>query len=252
MRRLRLLALTVPSLLTIASAGFAASGLDAAWNDCILSTSAAYNREFACDTNSGVDRIFVSFIAPPEATQLGQIATQFEIFSASPTFPSWWDFRSAGCRGQGLILNGDFTGMSACDNSAWGASTTSGAAIVSPDPAYPNRMICRNLIAVPHSTEALLTADVEYYAFHLDISHAGTVGLGACSGCNVPVCIRFDYLDLYLSAGDPTPASHVSIPAVRGSVIWQGSGAPSLCDNAYPEPVAARNRTWSAIRMLYR
>jgi hypothetical protein len=51
--------------------------------------------------------------------------------------------------------------------------------------------------AVPATSLASLFAGQEYFVCSLTINHAKTVGTGACSGCNEPVCIVFDRLKVF-------------------------------------------------------
>ena len=46
--------------------------------------------------------------------------------------------------------------------------------------------------AVPFDARSALDPATEYYAFKVFVTRAKTTGVGACPGCDVPVCIALE------------------------------------------------------------
>jgi hypothetical protein len=126
-------------------------------------------------------------------------------------------------------------------------------------------------VAVPGSAPADLVAGQEYFFFNLIITHAKTVGTGACGGCLQPACI-------FLSAADLLFPTANNVKLDRGAnfsgsqwVSWQrgyprnilqtcqatGGGIFCLDPSTYFDvvpysPTPARTSTWGAVKALYR
>jgi hypothetical protein len=113
-------------------------------------------------------------------------------------------------------------------------------------PSAANEVRLKLVEAVPQQFPKSLTPAHEYFAFNLVINNANTVGAGACAGCDVPMCIVFNSINVVAGA---TVNRFISTASSPGSnyVTWQG-GAGTNCPAATP----ARNSTWGAVKSLYR
>lgn len=110
----------------------------------------------------------------------------------------------------------------------------------------PDRARLVLIIAAPTS-QVPFEAGVEYYAFRLLLSQENSVGAGACGGCDAPVCIVMNQLTIGQPAGMGDYV--LQSAADRNYVTWQGGDIGGAgCPIATP----ARNRTWGAIKSLYR
>ena len=107
--------------------------------------------------------------------------------------------------------------------------------------------------------------------FSLTIDHAKTVGTGACTGCNEPVCIFLSRVSLF-QQGQSMAAIHLERGAnFLGSqyVTWQNAYPIDVhheCDPSVPfcarqytafgcvlaGPTSGRRSTWGAVKSLYR
>ena len=93
-----LLALTA----TVAAAG---PGVGLHWNAC-LGDGGAVNRNFACNSNTGVNALVGTF--EMGANLSGVVGTEIvvDIGAAGATLPAWWAFRNVGsCRQTSLTMN---------------------------------------------------------------------------------------------------------------------------------------------------
>jgi hypothetical protein len=104
----------------------------------------------------------------------------------------------------------------------------------------------------------------EYFALTAIINHQKTVGTDACAGCDLGACIGFVGAKLMRSATVPhgylPPGEVIILPAalVDQVVTWQGGAGIAIpnylgagwtyCPGATP----ARNRTWGAVKAIYR
>ena len=116
----------------------------------------------------------------------------------------------------------------------------------------------------------MAAAGQELFVFRLRISHAKTVGTGACGGCLEPVTI-------FLSAVRIVPGTAPNLTLTQGAnysgsqwVSWQqgypvniqhrcSGGAPLFCFFPYTSfdcvpysPTPSRNSTWGQVKSLYR
>lgn len=238
------------SLLVLAPTAHA-SGLALRWDACAGEGTGTSVRSFACNTDAGQDRIVGSFVPPVGMTGVQYIELTLKLDTCpflvgSPcgsTLPAWWQFYQAGtCRQNALApsfvndpANAVCQSWSAGEQ--WGAIASYQIGIFGPNTARL-RMVAASVL--PDAGD--VAAETQYQAFALTISHANTVGSGACGGCNQPLAVIFtianlvpmNYLDPSLFIGNPLGAPY-------DAVAWWQSG-----------PVAARVTTWGAVKALYR
>ena len=99
----------------------------------------------------------------------------------------------------------------------------------------------RVIVSIPESAAMPLTPGSEYFAFRLRLSHQKAVGDAACTGCANAAAIFASQMLL----GD-NDRGDVPIDVGGPSTSWQAPGATACI----PDPV--RNRTWGAVKSLYR
>jgi len=91
----------------------------------------------------------------------------------------------------------------------------------------------------------------EYFLFTLVLNHQKTVGLDACAGCTIPVCLGFQYVEL----NAPPPGSRVTFNAFPLDsdwlATWQGGGAGTGTPDC-GFSTAARTSTWGSVKALFR
>jgi len=251
-----LLALAVPHL------ALAAQGLNLAWNHCQGEGTGVQNLAFACDTNSGTSVLTGSFILSSDYSPVSGMEIILDLAAASATLPAWWEFHNAGsCRQSSLHFDilGDLS-ESVCQDPWFGHSAAGGIAAYCGQlgtcvdhPSSANVVRFKAAAAVPPSQLMSLSVGTEYFAFHLGIDHARTVGTGSCGGCATPVCIVLNTIrlsrptglgDRFMGAGS-APGSNVA--------TWQGGGSPVNGANVgCPAATATHRSAWAEVKSLYR
>ena len=107
------------------------------WDNC-LGDGGAYNKAFACDTNSGEDVLVASFRLGQTAVQVNGLEIAVDITVIGATLPSWWGYGTGACR-QGS-LNASFTApvtSSACVDAWTSRQAAGGISYVYPYSGYP-------------------------------------------------------------------------------------------------------------------
>jgi|SRR6185503_13053878 len=241
-----LLALTA----TVAAAG---PGVGLHWNACIVD-GGVVNRNFACNSNNGSNQLVGSF--EMGANLPGVVGTEIvvDIASAGATLPAWWQFKNVGtCRTAAMTMNQVISGTATCVDWALGASA-GGIGAYNIGARGPNTARMVAALAVAASGAADLEPGTEYFSFNLLVNNTKTVGTGSCAGCQVPVCIVFNSVNVV----PPAPAIGVKLTGPSNGfdadfATWQGGGGVVVdgvagCGAATP----TSNKTWGAVKSLYR
>jgi hypothetical protein len=253
--------LALLALSLVAGSADAAPGVSLRWNHC-LSDGGVLNKTFACNTNSGSHTLVGTFrLATPMNDVIGaEIVLQ--LASASAVLPSWWQFLNLGsCRQSSLLVNNSANpaDLSCLDWSSGQmfvgiASYCTSAGPCADRPSTANAARIKLVEAVAQEFATPLAGGQDYFAFNLVVQNANTVGSGACSGCETPVCIVLNSIDVvakgnveHRTLSGPTNGTDADFAA------WQGGGTPVVggligCPAATP----ARNSTWGALKSLYR
>lgn len=229
--------------LLVVSPVLAQTGLNLSWEDC--GTSGSSEKAFDCNTNEGSNTLVASFAVETGYCLLGSIGV-LDLQSSEAELPLWWQFKNAGsCRQGALNASADFSGGPSTCQFMWDRfSIAAGVASYEVGFGAPNRARIKVLV-VSQDLECWPTPiGTEIYAFKLTINNQQTVGEGSCAGCQDGVCVVFNSLQLIQYSGFPRPI--LDTPLDRSFVTWQ-AGIPN-CPGATP----TRNRTWGAIKMLYR
>src|SRR5262245_29751113 len=255
-------------LATSAHAGTSPPGLNLRWDQCYGDGGVQY-RNFACDTNTGNERLIATFeLAAAPAVPVSGLEVYVNIASLGP-LPAWWGFKNPGtCRQASLTMNTVLpaTAVNCVDWAAGVAVGGIGAYTIGD--TGPNTVYLKMAIAVPGTSLATLGAGQEYYAFTLSINHAKTVGTGSCGGCFTPVVV-------YLSAIKVTTQTPANDFLLTYGANWSGSQWVSW-QQGYPVNVVrgcgmhfigcafpyvhfdtvtysvtgSTNRTWGAVKSL--
>ena len=243
-RQGRLLALA-GALLTLMAPLTHANGLNLSWDAC--GTAGSANKQFACNTNVGVDELVLSTrfsTAGVYSYPLAATAT-LDIVTGQDILPSWWRASgTAACRPGAIQATWTDEGPQCAAIFGLPPLSVSWA----PSGASPER---RRLTIHCPSWGGLEYDDpgVEYYVCTVLLSHAKSVGPGSCGGCGVPACLVFNSLEVFSDLTPNLRMAYITNPLDRNFVTWQGgtTGMP-ICPAATP----ARNRTWGSLKSLYR
>lgn len=268
-RRLRTIALAAmfafaALALAGAPAGAQSGHVAMRWNDC-FGDGGTRVRTFACDTNSGSEMLVVSAFPPVDMPQLNGASLVIDVLTSGETLPSWWQFQTGGCRTGSGMLSVQFTPppTAATCTDTWLSSAAGGMDFSYPW-AFPGGARVRVVVGIPGSVPVL--AGTEVFICRVRVSHAKTVGTGACSGCTGGLCIGLTSVVLTQPSGvgdqllfDPLPgtasdATSWQTDMVMTSVIHPGHGGFGLVKD-FTSCVAATDAarpTWGAIKRMYR
>ena len=250
--------------LALVSDARAADELYLRWDNCI-GDGGAYNKVFACDTNSGAEVLVGSFRLDSTTDRITGAQIVMDLASVGPQYPSWWGMGGVNCRPLSS-LQGIFARPSTSTICAdpWLGLAVGGASFA---PLGGNSARIQVTVGMPQGFESTAQAGQEVFAFQLRINHARTTGLGACSGCSEPFCISWSWGGIMRNP--VAVPSRVQIlgsdtPNNGSNVTWQTGAVAStqgtchlppahcatfvLCESVTPN----RTPTWGTIKSLYR
>lgn len=232
-------------LATVLTAGLASSaesgGINLAWNDC--GAFGSTSQTFACNTNSGIARLYASFVPASDLTQLVQAVATLQISTSQPVLSQWWSLGSGGCRVLALSTSSDFTtGPFNCSD-PWANQAATAGFYDYQFGGDPTRARITAFATLPVDP-ATVTTSHEYYSFRFGLTFTKSTGTGSCAGCLDGICIVLQSVELDQSQGNP--AFVLTNPLLSQSVTWQ-TGAP-ICPGATP----SRASTWGSVKALYR
>lgn len=254
-------------LLAGAQTVHAASGVAMRWDHC-YGEGGENNKNFACDTNTGSEKLVLSYVPASTFPDWSGLEIVVDALSGAAAIPSWWQMKNVGtCRQSALTVNvvADPAATHCIDNFQVNGAGGIGAYNIGFG-GSPNRARLLLAFAVPQANTVTLSAGVEYFAGNIVISHTKTVGTGACAGCAEPFCLIVQSINL---VSQITPNQRLVDPIAPYSAVvgWQG-GSPTLyrfpasgpprndpgywsmgtCLSATP----TNHPTWGAIKSLYR
>jgi hypothetical protein len=242
-------------LLAVSASVAAAAGVGLRWSSC-LSDGGLPNRAFACNSNAGTNTLVGTF--ETNAAGLAQVSGNevvIDLASASTPLPAWWQMKNAGtCRQSALTMN--FVAPATATNCVdWAVGAAAGGI-----GAYniglrgPNTARIVAALAVAPDNLQDLTGGQEYFSFNINISNVKTVGTGLCAGCQDPVCIVFNSINLTT----PVLANNVFLTGASNGTdgnfcTWQGgAGVVTPGGSGCPQATPTKNKTWSQVKALYR
>ena len=245
-------------------------GVNIRWDNC-YADGGVLNRTFACDTNTGSERLILSLELASEMAEVSGLEFYMDLGTAAATVPAWWLFKNVGtCRLTSLGMTVTLpSGAANCEDWSSGQAV-SGIGAYNVGSLGLQTAEIRAVAAVPPTALINLSPGIEYYAVTFTINHAKTVGTGACGGCETPMCIFASTVRL------TTPVAGGGIVLNRGAnsdsqyATWQ-NGLPTdvhrgpcffplgeLCQTFHQSftcvlaSTPTRGSTWGAVKSLYR
>ena len=245
-------------------------GVNLRWDQCLADGGVQF-RDFACDTNSGSERLVASFQLPAGMADATGLEAILNLASAGAALPAWWSFKNVGtCRQNAAATQLTLpAGSVNCVDWAGGLASGGIANYLIGDQGPNHARIVMATATGPPGVP--VPAGREYFAFTITISHAKTVGTGACAGCLEPVVVFLSAL----TVTSFTPGSSVVITqGTNGDdtrwVSWQHGHPinvvqgcerrledgscfhPTVFFDVVSAVTATRNSTWGAVKSLYR
>lgn len=229
---------------------FCAGGLSLTWGDCGQAGAGQAVQSFACDTDVGSEPLYCALVTPEPVDSVLGIEITIDLQVAGASLPDWWRFDTGGCRDGALHADVDFGALSTCRD-MWVTSPSGGFSTYTVGMPHggANQARIKLAFAVP-TTEALsLEAVFMYYAARLLLPNVGSTG--DCAGCQSAACLVLNQITLLRPPRpEGTPSADVVIAnPVQGTSNWAGWQTLSA---GSCQAVPVQNRTWGAVKSLYR
>jgi hypothetical protein len=209
-----------------------------AWNACVDDAAAAGDLRFACDSNDrGTPFRLVASVYPDSLAGVVGVEAVLLVNYAGP-LPDWWSFDVGGCRVGSITQDAPLNATAGGSCHEWVAPGSSFGFLSS-------SLEARGLVITaewdnPSGVTSSVRKGLRYVANIFDIDQQHTVVLApgdvACTGCATPTAISLVSVRLIRA----TDFWAYTLPSGSNSVTWQGPGVPTL------------NRTWGAVKALYR
>lgn len=243
----RLLAICCLFALLSCPAAAGAADLRLTWNDC-PEGGGLNHREFSCNLTLGSLTLVPSFRVDAPIDSAVALEIVIDVVSGEPTLPDWWRFDPGGCNAGALSANTGFASLGSCDD-PWNGS---GVALAQTwwvgqprGGANQARLVISS--AVSPAQPVRIEGGTSYYAALVQIALQRTMGPASCLGCLAEACLVLNSIQVQRLPGT-LPETVVLEPTVAGTpgwATWQNDGG--LCG-----VVPVRNRTWGAVKTLYR
>lgn len=236
---LRLLALSILG----AGAAHAGPTLTLGWLDC-RPAGGTSNQIFGCGSNTFEMMLHPAFELATAVDSVFQLEMVIDIQHANDPLPPWWRLDPNQCRADQAFADAVFA--SGCTDPWSGAGV---AAVQGYLAGPPGRLAsqARLLVAatVPSSNPVSLGAGIIYSAPRVRIRTGNST---SCAGCLGSACLVLNSVQLNRLPGASPEAITLTVPTGETAnwVAWQG-GAGADC-----AAVPVRNRTWGAVKSLYR
>ncbi len=246
MKRITIL---VAALLVAARPAEGQSAIDLFVDDCSTGSTTQTVTDF-CAINSGVAmQAYVSCVLPATTKPaFVRAVAVIDVQSSTSLLPDWW--RADSCRTASFFVAGDPLMGGTCAT-LWDQTAPASVTFTPLPPSATGRL---------DRTRFLLTADLdpgaaydlvgdgttELSVFRLTVLNTKTLGDGSCAGCRTGTCIVLNEVHLEGLNDQPADWLRLATPGLGNHVVFNAD-AP-VC----PASVPVRNRTWGALKALYR
>jgi len=251
--------LVIAVVLQLLAPAALAGGISLTWGSKCLPDALGGNgsditlQTFACDRNSGVAVMTLSFTPDHPITVMGFRATLLgesnaPLVPSGDVVPSWWQLGAGGCRSSSLSASADFSATQEghCADPwlhrASGGITAYLAGLPAGELSFTTMQL-EYALAEP----VALVEEAQYLACQITIDYQKTVGEPECSGCNWSMLWALQSIELIGAA----ETLILRRPLYNQCVFWQG-GDDLSCYARLGIGVPARNTTWGQIKSLYR
>jgi hypothetical protein len=244
-----IVALLALAVLMVARAD--AAGLSLTWDRCATNPGATTNTTFDCSDPSAIHTLYAVFSSPVAANVLAlEFSIDFQV--DAPALPTFWQINTpitpTACN-DGVLFARIRSATTCSAKQIWQAG---GAAVMNPQVGFapyggPNRG--RIVGSVWTTTPIAIAANENCHGFHINfLPSVATEAGGSCAGCQTPAAIVWNSATIgELAHGGVVPED---VPITGAGIVGNCAtvnGATSVC-----AATPARNRTWGALKSLYR
>lgn len=229
------------------SSAFAQAGLNLYWDGCSDGGTSA--KTFACDVNTGAAfSLYASVVLPAPMIQFLGTTAIVDVNVDDVTLPAWWQARPGDCRQNSVAVSFDPNAFVTNCVDIWNGAVPLSVLDLQPTAMGvhgANWLRINAGAVVPSGQEYDIPADgTELVVCKVTVNRAKTTGTGACAGCATAACIVLNECKLQTPAG-----AHDQTVTQEGTSRWvTWNGTPVGCPGTTP----AVNRTWGAVKSLYR
>jgi len=245
--------ITLAMLTLSASLAMAQSGLNLYVADCGAGTT-TNTLTNACTSNTGSMTLVGSAVIPSSMTDFIGAAAIVDVQTDNATIPDWWRGDAAGCRAGAITALMDATVAPSCATIWDGqAAILPVFAVLANDPNRTGNDVPVNRVrfnagaAVPAGYALDADGTTELGVVKFTITRAKTTGTGNCAGCSSGACLVLNEINLQ-SETPGAPFIRITSVLTNNHVSYNGTGLTLIC----PDAVPVRNRTWGAVKALYR
>lgn len=240
----KILTLAAALMVFGATASMAQGGLNLHWDGCADGGGVA--KTFACNANTGTAfAMYASIVLPANMPSFAATSAIIDVSFSGGSIPAWWQTLTGQCSQNRIGMSFDPTGNASACLDIWQGNPNLAVFQVQPGVNGPDRLRLNGGAAVPAGSELAQVADgADLVVCKVTIGRAKSVGTGSCAGCSIGACFVLNECKLQQPAGvgDYT----VTNPAANNFVTWQAGGP------ACPQATPSQNRTWGAVKNLYR
>lgn len=216
------------------------------WDECVEGGGLG-NKSFVCGLAIDGALCVPTIQLPAPVDSVIGVEWVVDLIAATPTLPDWWQFSTGACRPSALTASTNFAGIGACAD-PWNGQALALVQVYAPGEPRGGlnqaRIICTSSVLA--AAQVRLDAGTAYYPGVMRLSYTKSTGADACAGCTTPVCLVLNSMNLLRHPGASVQTlEYVPELGDPNQVSWQGAGGDC-------QLVPARNRTWGAIKSLYR
>ncbi len=235
------LALVLAGLLT-ATAAFADDGIILRVGDCSAgSTVQSIVNDCSSNAGNALDLV-VSCVVPMPFDNFVAAMSVIDVQTASATLPDWWRMDAGGCRAGAFTVEGDAAVSPSCPTiwDSFSGMISAGYEQIGVLGSNNGRFVVATAIPAPGTLPG--DGTTEYGVARIRIQRVHSTGAGACAGCDVHAMLTLREVQFQNDTGIGNMRFfNPAIDVTSLSVTYEGQ---------YPVPT--RNRTWGAIKSLYR
>ncbi len=240
------------TLMVLGATASMASGLYLNWDDCAAG-GVVKDKTFACGSNLGNVQVYCSAIVPADMPSFAATSAIVDVTVDGATLPDWWLTNSGQCRQNAISMTFDPTALAGGFNcwNIWHDNPNLSVFAVQQGTNVQghsaNQVRLNGGAAIPAGSEYDVPNDgAELIISKVIINFTKTINTGACAGCDVAACLVFNEAKMQQPAGIGDYTVTNAAETNSNYVTWQTN--PTNCPLSTP----ALNRTWGAVKSLYR
>jgi hypothetical protein len=228
------------ALLVVAASSAMAQGLNLSWGNC--GTAGTSTVAINCNSNAGALLVANASVFPQVPMNTFAAATcVIDVKVNGGTLPPWWQTNTGQCRANSIGMSFDpNNNVSDCVD-IWAGNPNLQVTAIQQGVWGADWVRLNGVAAIPAGSEIPLATGTELWVCRITINKANTL---TCAGCSQPAQIVLNEIAMQ----DPNqPQQRVTNPGDNACIGLSG-GQPLCAGGATP----AQNRTWGAVKNLYR